>query len=150
MLVAGPRSERVATASFIPRLRTVSIIPGIENFDPDRTDTRRGVPSAAPRVRPVFDSRRLTASSVSLPHVVGQRAGIEVAEACLGGERESGWHRQPDPGHRRQPVSLSAEKVLAGGGPGVEVVCVHGAIVPDRRARPARGEGPCVRRPSTG
>jgi hypothetical protein len=39
-------------ASFNPTLRTVSIIPGIENFAPDRTDTNSGSsgsPSFFPR-----------------------------------------------------------------------------------------------------
>ena len=42
-------------ASFNPTLRTVSIIPGIENFAPDRTDTSSGS-SGSPNCRPIWSS----------------------------------------------------------------------------------------------
>ena len=39
-------------------LRTVSIIPGMENFAPERTDTRSGS-SPSPSRRPVLSSSRV-------------------------------------------------------------------------------------------
>jgi hypothetical protein len=49
---ASPRTEW----SLRPRLRTVSIIPGIEYLAPDRTETSRGL-SRSPRRRPMACSR---------------------------------------------------------------------------------------------
>ncbi len=45
-------------SSFRPRLRIVSIIPGIETGEPERTDTRRGL-SRSPNFFPVSPSNRL-------------------------------------------------------------------------------------------
>ncbi len=44
--------------SFSPRLRIVSIMPGIDKGAPDRTDTSRGL-SESPNFLPVMPSRRL-------------------------------------------------------------------------------------------
>ena len=46
----------------MPTLRTVSIIPGIENFAPDRTETSRGF-FGSPKDLPIFFSRSIIALS---------------------------------------------------------------------------------------
>ena len=55
-------------ASFSPMFRTVSIIPGIENFAPDRTDTSSGSPGS-PSVLPraASSAARCSATSASNP-----------------------------------------------------------------------------------
>ena len=45
-------------SSFNPMFRTVSIIPGIENFAPDRTDTSSGSPGSPSFLPPVVLQRR--------------------------------------------------------------------------------------------
>ncbi len=59
---ASPVSAiRAFTVSgFRPRFRTVSIMPGIENLEPDRTETSRGF-SVPPNVRPMVCSTSLIA-----------------------------------------------------------------------------------------
>ncbi len=57
---ASPPTE----TSFIPRLRTVSIMPGIENAAPDRTDTSSGS-TGSPSRFPVLPSRTARASATS-------------------------------------------------------------------------------------
>ncbi len=51
-------------SSFSPRLRTVSIIPGMENFAPERTDTSSGS-SGSPSVLPMAFSRVARCPSTS-------------------------------------------------------------------------------------
>jgi hypothetical protein len=51
-------------SSLIPRLRTVSIIPGMENLAPDLTESRIGT-GPPPKRRPVFSSSRAIAASTS-------------------------------------------------------------------------------------
>ena len=58
------RARPCTDSSFSPRLRTVSIIPGIENGAPERTDTRSGsVPS--PSRLPMSDSSAARAAATS-------------------------------------------------------------------------------------
>ena len=58
------RASPSTDASLRPRLRTVSIIPGIENFAPERTETSRGS-RASPRRVPIARSRRRRARPTS-------------------------------------------------------------------------------------
>ena len=51
-------------SSFKPRLRTVSIIPGMENFAPERTETNSGS-VGSPSFFPMASSSRWRCSSVS-------------------------------------------------------------------------------------
>ena len=55
----------LTTRSLIPRLRIVSIIPGMENLAPDRTDTRSGVLPPPPKLRPVLSSSLPMAPAIS-------------------------------------------------------------------------------------
>ncbi len=57
--------------SFSPRLRTVSIMPGMENLAPERTDTSRGS-VASPICLPMAFSRRARASATSPSSPLGQ------------------------------------------------------------------------------
>ena len=62
-----------SVSSFRPRLRTVSIIPGIENLAPERTLTRSGF-DASPKPLPVRRSTSLTASRTSSQSPSGSRS----------------------------------------------------------------------------
>ena len=56
--------SRVAATSFdMPTLRTVSIMPGIENFAPDRTETKSGF-FGSPKDFPILASRSKIAESI--------------------------------------------------------------------------------------
>ena len=57
--------------SLSPRLRTVSIIPGIENLAPERTDTSSGSPGSPMRL-PIAFSRRARALATSSVSPSGQ------------------------------------------------------------------------------
>ena len=77
----------------------VSIIPGIENFAPERTETSSGL-SVDPSVAPAAFSSFLTCSSISRSMAAGIFCFLLVVDvADLGGDRESGRHRQPGVGH---------------------------------------------------
>ncbi len=62
-----------SVSSFKPRFSTVSIMPGIENFAPERTLTRSGS-AALPKPLPVCVSTSLTASSTSSQSPSGRRS----------------------------------------------------------------------------
>ena len=57
-------SSVAATSGDIPTLRTVSIMPGIENFAPERTETSKGF-FGSPKDFPIFFSRSIIAASIS-------------------------------------------------------------------------------------
>ena len=74
--------------SFSPRLSTVSIIPGIENFAPERTDTSNGS-RASPRVRPIFFSSAATCFLISAsmpfghpPCMYARHASVVMVKPC--------------------------------------------------------------------
>ncbi len=96
--------------SLRPMLRTVSIIPGIENFAPERTDTssgssglRRGAcPSALQRGQVRAD-------------LLGRAIGTvprRYARQASRGDRESGRDRKPQVGHFGEVGALAPEEVL--------------------------------------
>ena len=58
-------------ASLSPRLSTVSIIPGIENLAPERTDTNSGL-VASPSLRAIFFSNVAMWAAISLSSDAGQ------------------------------------------------------------------------------
>ena len=58
------------TSSLMPRLRMVSIIPGIENLAPERTDSSSGA-GPPPNERPVISSSRETADRTSSQRSAG-------------------------------------------------------------------------------
>ncbi len=64
---ARPSTE----TSLSPRLRTVSIIPGIENAAPERTLTSSGS-CASPSLRPITFSSLVTCRSISASSDLGQ------------------------------------------------------------------------------
>ena len=76
-------------SSLSPRLRTVSIIPGIENGAPERTETSSGSTSS-PRRLPMSASSAVRAVGDLVHQAVGQRvAGGHVGVARLGRDREA-------------------------------------------------------------
>ena len=90
----------------------MSIIPGIENFAPERTLTSSGL-AASPKPLPVRRSTSRIASSDVVPEAVGQLlAGGEVVVARLGRDREAGRGGQARLGHLGEAGALAAEEVL--------------------------------------
>ena len=119
----------LSVSSLRPRLRTVSIIPGIENLAPERTETSSGL-AGSPKPLPVRSlDLACTASSMSSHRPVRQLLAVgEVVVAGLGGDREAGRGRQAGERHLGEARALAAEQVLhravAFGGaraPGVDV-----------------------------
>ena len=88
LVVAAARPGRCTDSSLRPTLRTVSIIPGIENFAPERTATSSGS-SASPSRRPIASSSAARCSSTSSARPSGSSPGLEVGAAGLGGDREA-------------------------------------------------------------
>ena len=104
----GPRT----VSSLRPRLRTVSIIPGIDTRAPERTETSSGS-AASPKLLPV--------DPLDMGDAVGDLGGERVAEALAlviieraGRSRdgEAGRHRQADRGHFGEVRALAAEQLL--------------------------------------
>ena len=90
----------------------MSIIPGIENGAPDRTETSSGS-EAAPSCLPIFGSSASRAAATSSIRPVGQRvAAGHVGVARLGRDREAGRHRQAEDGHLGEVGALAAEQEL--------------------------------------
>ena len=79
------RSARPRTASsFRPRLRIVSIIPGIETAAPERTETSSGS-AGSPKRFPVFSSSaaRCRSTSVSSPSGTSPPASMYARQASV-------------------------------------------------------------------
>ena len=142
------RASPATLASVRPTLRTVSIMPGIENLPPDRTETSNGSAGSP--------SRRPIASSIArsrIRHLSCQRlrfgTGGEVGATGLGGDGEARRYRQAEVGHLGEVGALAAEQVLHVLVAVGEVVHVPGlawsrhGVVPIRRTmalRPALGQ----------
>jgi hypothetical protein len=89
----------------------VSIMPGIENFAPERTETSSGF-SVDPSVAPAaFSSFRRARSRPRSPREALPPFFV-VEVAGVGGDREPGRHRQAGVGHLGQARALAAERVL--------------------------------------
>ena len=124
--VSAMSPSRVCSLS--PRLRTVSIMPGIENLAPERTDTSERVGGIAEALAglPLDLVDRL---QHVVPQPLGQAlAGREVVVAGLGRDGEARRHRQPGVGHLGEPGALAAEQVAhrgvtfgASAAPGIDV-----------------------------
>ena len=72
-----------ATSGVIPTFKTVSIIPGIENFAPDRTDTKSGF-SGFPNSFPSAASRFFSAESISIWSPLGIEPELKNSlQACV-------------------------------------------------------------------
>ena len=74
--------------SLRPKFKTVSIMPGMENFAPERTDTRSGS-FASPRARPIFFSSDFTWRTISASNSLGQplcmyarHASVVIVKPC--------------------------------------------------------------------
>ena len=90
----------------------MSIMPGIENFAPERTETSSGL-SVEPSVAPAAFSSFLTCSSISRSIAGGIFGFLLVVDvADLGGDREPGRHRQAGVGHLGEARAFAAEQVL--------------------------------------
>ena len=103
----GPATER----SFSPRFRTVSIMPGMENLAPRRTETSSGSASS-PRRLPMAASSACRCVSTSSIRPAGNAALLQVGQARLGGDREARRDGQAHVRHLGQVGALAAEQVL--------------------------------------
>jgi hypothetical protein len=74
----SPSTDR----SFSPRLRTVSIIPGIENLAPDRTETSKGS-VGSPSALPMRASSSLRCSATSASRPSGQPPFMYARQASV-------------------------------------------------------------------
>ena len=111
-------------SSFRPRLRIVSIIPGIETAAPERTDTSSGS-SGSPKRLPVRSSRAVEVLlDLGLETVRKLPAGGHVGAARVGRDREPGRDRDAELGHLREADALPAQQLTAAVGGLVEVVDV--------------------------
>ena len=99
-----------------PRLRTVSIIPGIETAAPERTETSSGqAGSPKRRSSAQFHSARPVATSSQSPSGTARRC--RGRPAGLGGDGESGRDGQAEAGHLGQLGPLAAEQGGPAGNP---------------------------------
>jgi Cu/Ag efflux protein CusF len=98
-------------SSLRPRLRIVSIMPGIESRAPERTAKRSGL-ARLPKPLPRIFSMRLMASSICASISFGSVLPCCVEPgADLRRDGEAGRHRQPDAGHFREVRALAADLV---------------------------------------
>ena len=90
----------------------MSIIPGIENGAPERTDTSSGS-TASPSCLPIFASSASRAAATSAMSPAGSCvAAGHVGVARLGRDREAGRHRQAEVRHLGEVGALAAEQEL--------------------------------------
>ncbi len=110
-LVARGRRQPEHRSSLSPTLRTVSIMPGIENFAPDRTATSSGS-SACPRLlaHGVLERRKVVGDLGCEPDRHPPLG--EVLAAGVGADDEARWHRQAEAGHLGEVRALAAQQVL--------------------------------------
>ena len=88
----------------------MSIIPGIEAREPERTLTRSGF-DGSPNVIPTLFSTRLRHSSTSRSVSGGSLPRFEERRAFLGGDREPGGHGEPQARHLGEPRPFAAEEI---------------------------------------
>ena len=88
----------------------MSIIPGIENLAPERTETRSGA-GPPPKVRPLSFSRRATASSTSCQSPSGGLPSFMTCRQASVVIVKPGRHPQTEPGHLRQSGAFAPEQV---------------------------------------
>ena len=91
--------------------RTVSIMPGIENLAPDRTETSSGLVGIT-QLAADLPLEALHLLGDLRRHLLGHRALLEVGATGLGGDREPGRDRQSELDHLGQVRALAAEQVL--------------------------------------
>ena len=97
-----------------PRFRIVSIIPGIEERAPERTETSSGFVGSPKRLSASCSSCA-SADSTSARMPSSDRAAREVgADRRL--DREARRHRDAERGHLREARALAAERFLAEAG----------------------------------
>ncbi len=88
----------------------MSIMPGIDAREPERTETSSGCLSS-PNLRPVFLATAASAFSTCAFRPSGNFARVRiVAVASLGGDGEARRHRQPERAHLGQIGALAAEQ----------------------------------------
>ena len=127
--VPGRRGERPRPRRRSgPRLRIVSIIPGIEIAAPERTETRSGSAGSPKRLPGALLRARATCSSTSRPELGRDLPGPHRLAAGVRRDREAGRHGDPERGHLREADPLAAEQLAPAGSDLVECVDqAHGA-----------------------
>ena len=92
----------------------MSIIPGIDIAEPDRTETRSGLAGVAEALAGLALERCHMRPDVG-HQVVGQGVPVEVGEAGRGRDDEPGGNVETDLRHRAQIGAFAAEQHLVGG-----------------------------------
>ena len=106
------RARPSTASSFRPRLRIVSIIPGIETAAPERTDTSSGS-SGSPKRLPARSSSRAMCSAISSSSPSGRPPVAHVRAAGVGRDREARRHGNAELRHLGEPDALAAEQLAA-------------------------------------
>src|SRR5579859_6605082 len=100
----------MTTSSFKPILRTVSIMPGMENLAPERQETSNGL-AGSPKVLAVSFSICRSDVRVCSHMPAGNCSPAARCIASLGADDEAGWYRQTKAGHFGQVGALAAQQV---------------------------------------
>ena len=106
-------------------LRMVSIMPGIENFAPDRTLTSNGS-AGSPSVRPMASSMSGEVAGDLRVEPVRRAAVPQVMPAGVRRDGEAGRHGKAEIRHLGEVGPLAAEKVL-------EVLVALGEVIHELR-----------------
>ena len=105
------RARPTTVRSLRPRLRIVSIIPGIDTGAPERTETSSGF-VASPNRLPVTRSRRRERGVDLGAQRVGHVALAEIVDAARAGDREARRHGHAEIRHLGEVGALAAEDRL--------------------------------------
>jgi hypothetical protein len=111
-LVGAGGDEPCTVSSLRPRLRMVSIMPGIESRDPERTAKTSGIGEAAEAFAENLFNARDGVVDLRVDFLRQGFAVLVEPGADLRGDGEAGRHRQPDAGHFREVRALAAEERL--------------------------------------
>ena len=109
------RASPSTVSSLRPRLSTVSIMPGIEAREPERTDTSSGLstsPNLAPRDLADSVERGLTIGFNDFGKLLAE---LVIDAADLGGDGEARRDGQPKPRHLGEIGALAAEQIALRG-----------------------------------
>src|SRR5881397_442761 len=112
-LSLADRARASTVASLRPRIRTVSIIPGIESFAPERTETSSGI-AESPNFRPPVTSTAERPSSTCF-HIPGGKRPVRVyaLQALVVIVKPGGTGRPSPPRTRRHASSGRVPIVVA-------------------------------------
>jgi len=110
-VVARRTGQRLHGRSLSPRFSTVSITPGMQARDPERTETSSGFSPLAKR-RPVSRPRVREGGVDRGREIIGVLPAVRVGRSAEPGrQREAGWQWQAEVRHLGRIRALAAEQV---------------------------------------